>query len=80
MHHRFQRHDESSAFYNSLILFAQGFTCHGLLDCLWLTVRGETVAGLYKGLWPSLLKAGVTTALHFCLYEQACQAIAAMHR
>ncbi|XP_023724089.1 mitochondrial thiamine pyrophosphate carrier isoform X4 [Cryptotermes secundus] len=66
-------------FQHGRVGFGKDFTCSGLLDCLWRTARDETVLGLYKGMWPSILKAGVTTALHFCIYEQACQAIAATH-
>ncbi|XP_069692155.1 mitochondrial thiamine pyrophosphate carrier-like isoform X2 [Periplaneta americana] len=60
--------------------FGKDFTCHGLLHCLWLTVKYENISGLFKGLWPSMLKAGITTSLHFGIYEQSCQAIAALHR
>ncbi|KAJ9582236.1 hypothetical protein L9F63_003365 [Diploptera punctata] len=60
--------------------FGKPFTCNGLLQCLYVTIRDETLLGLYKGLWPSLLKAAATSALHFCIYEQTCHAIALAHR
>jgi len=44
--------------------------CKGLLDCIYVTVREESISGLFKGLSPSLIKAGFTTALHLTLYEQ----------
>ncbi|PSN43916.1 Mitochondrial thiamine pyrophosphate carrier [Blattella germanica] len=60
--------------------FGKPFICHGLIECLVTTIREEKMIGLFKGLWPSLLKAAVTTALHFYIYEQTCHAIAATHR
>lgn len=44
--------------------------CKGLLDCIYVTLREESISGLFKGLSPSLIKAGFTTALHLTLYEQ----------
>lgn len=67
-------------FQHGRVGFGKDFTCLGLLDCFWRTVRGETLMGLYKGLWPSILKAAFTTALHFGIYEQTCKVIAATHR
>ncbi|KAI5718019.1 hypothetical protein M8J77_014965 [Diaphorina citri] len=49
--------------------FGKTFQCRTLLDCLWKTYRQESLRGLYKGLSPSLLKAGVTSACHFTAYE-----------
>ncbi|GFG33887.1 hypothetical protein Cfor_09858 [Coptotermes formosanus] len=66
-------------FQHGRVGFGKDFTCRGLLDCLWRTVQGETVMGLYKGLSPSILKAAFTTALYFGIYEQMCQVIAATH-
>ncbi|KAI5716801.1 hypothetical protein M8J76_012642 [Diaphorina citri] len=48
--------------------FGKTFQCRTLLDCLWKTYRQESLRGLYKGLSPSLLKAGVTSACHFTAY------------
>lgn len=42
-----------------------------MLDCLKITVKKETFFGLFKGLSPSLLKAGFVTAIHFTVYEQS---------
>lgn len=67
-------------FQHGRVGFGKDFTCRGLLDCLWRTVQVETVVGLYKGMWPSILKAAFTTALYFGIYEQTCQVIAAIHR
>lgn len=50
--------------------FFQKFMCNGLLDCVRLTIKDETILGLFKGLSPSLLKAGFVTALHLTFYEQ----------
>lgn len=43
--------------------------CNGLWDCIYVTVREESIYGLFKGLSPSLLKAGFVTALHLTFYE-----------
>lgn len=51
--------------------FGQFLKCKGLIDCLKLTVKVEGFRGLFKGLVPSQLKAAITTALHFTVYEQA---------
>ncbi|KAF0763352.1 mitochondrial thiamine pyrophosphate carrier-like [Aphis craccivora] len=50
--------------------FGKKFLCNGLLDCIYGTIREESINGLFKGLSPSLIKAGFTTALHLTLYEQ----------
>lgn len=52
--------------------FGQNFVCNGLLDCIRKTYTFEGIIGLYKGLSPSLIKAVVTTALHFSSYELIC--------
>lgn len=51
--------------------FFQKFICNGFLDCLRLIIISETFFGLFKGLSPSLLKAGIVTALNLTLYEQS---------
>ncbi|RZF45890.1 hypothetical protein LSTR_LSTR015885 [Laodelphax striatellus] len=50
--------------------FGMNFTCKGLFNCFKGTIEGEKVFGLFKGLSPSLLKAALTTALHFAFYEE----------
>ncbi|XP_012339948.1 mitochondrial thiamine pyrophosphate carrier [Apis florea] len=50
--------------------FGTFFECKGLIDCLKLTIKKESVKGLFKGLVPSQLKATMTTALHYTVYEQ----------
>lgn len=51
------------------------FTSNGLLDGLVLVFRNEGVRGWFKGLSPSLLKAVVTSAIHFSSYELICKMI-----
>lgn len=51
--------------------FGEFFTCRGLYNCIWKTTKKEGLPGLFKGLIPSQLKAALTTALHFAVYEQA---------
>ncbi|KAL1450827.1 hypothetical protein WDU94_003144 [Cyamophila willieti] len=50
--------------------FGKTMQCHSLGDCLYKTWQRESYRGLYKGLLPSLLKAAVTSACHFTVYEQ----------
>lgn len=50
--------------------FGKFFQCNGLLDCLIVTIRGEGLPGLFKGLIPSQVKAAVVSALYFTIYEQ----------
>jgi len=57
-------------FIQSREAFGKKFICSGLLDCIYLTIKEESIFGLFKGLSPSLLKAGIVTALHLTFYEQ----------
>ncbi|XP_051173552.1 mitochondrial thiamine pyrophosphate carrier [Leptopilina boulardi] len=50
--------------------FGVFFHCTGMKDCVIITIKREGVNGLFKGLVPSQVKAVVTTALHFTIYEQ----------
>jgi len=50
--------------------FGEKFICNGLWNCVRLTIKEESFLGLFKGLSPSLLKAGFVTALHLTVYEQ----------
>ena len=43
-----------------------------MLHCASCTVREEGLRGMYKGLWPSTLKAIGTVGFTFCFYEKAC--------
>uniref|UniRef100_A0A2C9JYL7 Mitochondrial thiamine pyrophosphate carrier n=1 Tax=Biomphalaria glabrata TaxID=6526 RepID=A0A2C9JYL7_BIOGL len=52
----------------------------GLFHCLASSVRQEGVLCLYKGLCPSLLKAGFVAGLNFCIYENVCKVLAYSHR
>lgn len=42
----------------------------GVFDCILRTAKEEGIRGLYKGLTPSIIKAMITTALTFTLYEE----------
>lgn len=50
--------------------FGVFFQCTGMKDCVIITIKREGINGLFKGLVPSQVKAVVTTALHFTIYEQ----------
>ncbi|XP_058830866.1 mitochondrial thiamine pyrophosphate carrier-like [Topomyia yanbarensis] len=49
--------------------FGQHFVANHMLQCLYEVGRHEGIRGLYKGLSPSLLKAGFTTAFYFTIYD-----------
>lgn len=51
--------------------FGRHFTCDGVIHCFMATIRREGVLGLYKGMSPSIVKAMVTTALNFGIYDEA---------
>lgn len=53
--------------------FGEHFTCKGLIDCFRRIYYLEGPTGFIKGLSPSLIKAIVTTALHFSTYEMICK-------
>ncbi|XP_058065327.1 mitochondrial thiamine pyrophosphate carrier [Anopheles bellator] len=49
--------------------FGQHFVCRHMFHCLVQVGRYEGLRGLYKGLLPSLLKAGCTSAFYFTIYD-----------
>lgn len=53
---------------------------HGFLHCARQIITYERVPALYKGLGPSVLKALITTGLHFSTYEQCVSIIRRLHR
>ncbi|XP_023015705.2 thiamine pyrophosphate carrier protein 1 [Leptinotarsa decemlineata] len=60
-------------FENARTVFGKHFRCSGLTDCLVKIYQNEGVLGFFKGLCPSLIKASLTTALHFSTYEMVCR-------
>ncbi|KAF2881021.1 hypothetical protein ILUMI_25169 [Ignelater luminosus] len=55
--------------------FGTVFVCKGMIDCFIKMYHTEGILGLFKGLNPSLVKAVVTTAIHFSSYECVCKII-----
>jgi len=53
---------------------------HGFVHCARQIITYEGVRALYKGLGPSVLKALVTTGLHFSTYEQCVLVIRRLHQ
>lgn len=49
--------------------FGIHFECSGIGSCFRETIKREGYKGLYKGMWPSVLKTGITSALNFCIYD-----------
>ncbi|XP_055945712.1 mitochondrial thiamine pyrophosphate carrier-like [Argiope bruennichi] len=52
----------------------------GLIHCASCILKEEGILGLYKGFWPSLLKAACTTGSHFLYYEQTLKVLVYLHR
>lgn len=50
--------------------FGRQMYCNGLLHCVKLTITEEGFSALFKGYWPSVLKAILTSALHFAAYDE----------
>lgn len=50
--------------------FGRNVTCDGILSCVRMTLREEGALGFYKGMGPTLIKAGVSTALYFGVYQK----------
>lgn len=55
--------------------FGKNIYCTGILHCIEITIREEGLRGLYKGIVPTLLKSGYTTAIHFCFYDKISEII-----
>lgn len=64
-----------TGFDNGRIGFGQTFNTSGLFHCIHKIVKTEGYIALYKGLWPSTIKAGVVSALYFTFYENTCALI-----
>lgn len=50
--------------------FGKQMYCNGLLDCVKLTITEEGLQALFKGYWPSMLKAVLVSGLHFAIYDE----------
>ncbi|XP_062550184.1 mitochondrial thiamine pyrophosphate carrier-like [Armigeres subalbatus] len=50
--------------------FGKHFVANRLFQCLYQVCRDEGIQGLYKGLNPSLLKAAITSAFYFAIYDR----------
>lgn len=55
--------------------YGQHFQCSGVWHCFRATVRQEGLLGIYKGMTPSIWKAGVTSAINFCIYDNIVAAV-----
>lgn len=57
--------------------FGKHIKCNGIVSCFKLTVKEEGMRGLYKGMFPTLIKSGFTTAIHFSMYDKISRVIRA---
>ncbi|XP_059168962.1 mitochondrial thiamine pyrophosphate carrier-like isoform X2 [Physella acuta] len=46
---------------------------NGLIHCVILSIQEEGIRSLFKGLYPSLLKAALVSGINFCVYENVCR-------
>ncbi|XP_041364991.1 mitochondrial thiamine pyrophosphate carrier-like [Gigantopelta aegis] len=60
--------------------FGTFHTYYGFLHCCRHIVLNEGIRGLYKGLLPSVLKAGVVSGTIFCVYDQIIAVLILLHR
>ncbi|XP_065350398.1 mitochondrial thiamine pyrophosphate carrier-like [Cloeon dipterum] len=58
--------------------FGEVVVYRGLGHVLWRTATKEGLHGLFKGVWPSVLKAAFTTGLQLAVYEQTCHMLVLM--
>lgn len=42
----------------------------GFSDCLMTTIRNEGVLGLYRGIFPAVIKAGIANSIYFTIYNE----------
>lgn len=46
---------------------------NGLIHCVVVSIQEEGIRSLFKGLYPSLLKAALVSGINFCVYENVCR-------
>ncbi|XP_075224949.1 mitochondrial thiamine pyrophosphate carrier-like [Lycorma delicatula] len=57
-------------FQHARVGYGSNFWCSSLTTCFVETYKKEKIRGMYKGLFPSLIKAGLYSAVHFTIYEE----------
>lgn len=50
--------------------FGRHFICDSMANCMYNIVKQEGFVGLYKGLYPALLKACFMSAFYFAIYDE----------
>lgn len=69
-----QGFDESKTCFKKLPRYS------GFLNCIILTIKFEGFLGLFKGIGPSMIKAGASNAIYFTAYDKACQFLVFLKR
>lgn len=49
--------------------FGRHFVCTGIKSCFVETIQREGYRGMYKGMWPSVFKTALTSAMNFVVYD-----------
>ncbi|XP_013198490.2 mitochondrial thiamine pyrophosphate carrier [Amyelois transitella] len=60
--------------------FGRQMYCNGVMHCVKLTITEEGFLALYKGYGPSMLKAVLTSALHFAVYDEIKSLLLKIHQ
>ncbi|GAB1600035.1 mitochondrial thiamine pyrophosphate carrier-like [Argonauta hians] len=68
------------AFHEARLKFGCVRSYNGMTNCLQQVFIEEGLRGLYKGLFPTMLKAGTVTGLTFMIYESTCHILSKRHQ
>lgn len=72
-----KRRLQAQAFFGTSIQQPHYYT--SMTDCFYSIAKNEGVISFYRGLFPSVLKTGISTALTFALYRFAKNALEGLH-
>lgn len=64
-----KRRIQLQGFHQKRKSYGRNHTCTSMRSCAMITYREEGLIGFYKGVIPTILKSGLSTALYFAFYE-----------